>query len=157
MPNIDLYHENLSEGDQLFVERIEAEAEKTPPKDSGLAVHVRAILKLRAKGYSYRDIAEWFRERGIKANHVDVWRAHKNSLPLEERVEMAEHDDTWQEFVTKKKQGQTVEYAEKDFATEDGIESAKVGQPVPELGKLSKQPVQRKIHKDEHRLHGKGK
>jgi hypothetical protein len=149
MSNIKLYSENLAEGDQLIVEKIAAEAEKTPPKDSGLAIHVGAIVKLRAKGYSYRDIAAWFTERGIKANHVDVWRAHKNSLAIEERVELAEHDDDWREFVTKKQAGGKTTFTEKAFGSKPAVENRKSVEHPTKPAKPSRKVRQRKTHKGE--------
>jgi hypothetical protein len=133
MANNELYREHLSEADQLFIERIESEADKTPAKDSGMALHVGAVVKLRAKGYSYRDIAAWFGERGVKANHVDVWRAHKNSLTLESRLEIAERDDDWREFVTKKIEGKTTLYDEKNVAVEPVNQDAQPVQPKQKL------------------------
>ena len=151
MPNIELYSEHLAEGDQLIVEKIAAEAEKTPPKDSGLAIHVGAIVKLRAKGYSYRDLAAWFTERDIKANHVDVWRAHKNSLAIEERAELAEHDDDWREFVTKKQAGGKTTFTEKDFGSKPANENKKSVEHPAKMAKSSRKVRQGKTHKGEHR------
>src|SRR6185436_3058629 len=119
MKNIELYGRKLPEVEQAFVERIERDAESTPAKDKGLAIHQRAIEMLRGKGYSYRDIADWFNERGLKVNHVDVWRAHKNGLENMELFDLAEHDEQWREYVRQQKSGNATSYQEVEF-DEDG-------------------------------------
>jgi len=101
MKTTELYRDKLPESDQALVEMIAREAEKAPAKDKGLAIHLGAIEMLRAKGYSYRDIADWFNERGLKVNHVDVWRAHKNALENKELFELADEDEEWSEYLTK--------------------------------------------------------
>ena len=117
MNSTDLYRDKLSDEDVRLIEQIEAEADKTPARDKGLALHVGAIEKLRAKGYSYRDIAAWFCERNIKATHVDVWRAHKNSLPIIDRADLAEHDEDWGEYVKTKREGNVTNFEEVDHET----------------------------------------
>jgi len=110
MSNIELYRSKLSEQEYNRVQEIEFEAESTPARDKGLAIHVGAIEKLRAKGYSYRDIATWFNERGFKVSHVDVWRAHKNSLEAPELFGLADNDEEWQEYMRKKQEGNVTKY-----------------------------------------------
>jgi hypothetical protein len=121
MKTIERYWDKLPESDQALVETIAREAEKAPAKDKGLAIHLGAIEMLRAKGYSYRDIADWFNERGLKVNHVDVWRAHKNALEKTELFELAEGDEEWGEYLTKTvettKGGTCTTYKDKELET----------------------------------------
>lgn len=110
MKPIDIYRNKLSEDDARFIEQIEAEADSTPARDKGLAIHVGAIEKLRGKGYTYRDIAAWFSERNIKVTHVDVWRAHKNGVEPREVFDLADHDEEWQEYMRTKREGNVTKY-----------------------------------------------
>jgi hypothetical protein len=112
MKNVELYRDKLSEQDAALALRIEAEADNTPARDKGLAIHFGAIEKLRAKGYSYRNIAEWFGERGFKVSHVDVWRAHKNGMDHVEFFAAADNDEEWQEYVKTKREGNVTKYEE---------------------------------------------
>lgn len=110
---VDLYQNKLSEEDHHLVQQIEAEADSTPARDKGLAIHVGAIEKLRAKGYSYREIAVWFGERKFKVSHVDVWRAHKNGLTREDLFGLADHDEEWESYINKKSEGAVTRYEDK--------------------------------------------
>lgn len=114
MSNIDIYQNDLSEADQAFALQLQREAEAAPPADKGLAIHFATIQTLRAKGYSYRDLAEWLNKRGLKVNHVDVWRAHRNGMRKEELFAALEHDEEWTEFVDKKVEGNRTSYTEKE-------------------------------------------
>jgi hypothetical protein len=111
---LHLYRASLSEGKREFIESIEQAADSTPAKDKGLALHTGAIEKLRAKGYSYRDIAAWFNERGFKVNHVDAWRAHRNSMEIDELIDTAEADSEWKEYVKKERTETGVVYTQID-------------------------------------------
>jgi len=115
MGQVELYQHLLPESDQELVARIERAAEQTPARDKGLAIHVKAIEMLRAKGYSYRDIAVWFADQGIKVNHVDVWRAHRNALEADDFFDLAHQDEEWKDYLRKNQEGQTTEYSEREF------------------------------------------
>ena len=45
-----------------------------------LAAYADSIGVLRDKGFSYREIADWFSERGVAADHNAVYRVYTNSL-----------------------------------------------------------------------------
>jgi hypothetical protein len=49
------------------------DARNAPPK-SGLEEHKAAILELRKKSYTWREIASFLSERGVKADHTAVYR-----------------------------------------------------------------------------------
>jgi hypothetical protein len=142
MKQIDLYGDCLPEPDAALVARIHQEAIETPAREKGLAIHVRSIETLRAKGYTYRDIAGWFTERGIKVNHVDVWRAHKNDMDSHKFFATVDEDDEWKDYIDKKRDGETTHYGEVEFDAEGNkIEknasgSAQVPRP-PELSRDS--------------------
>lgn len=137
MKTIDIYRRKLSEEDVRFIEQIEADADNTPARDKGLAIHIGAIEKLRAKGYSYRDIAAWFSERNIKVTHVEVWRAHKNAVSGEEYLGLADNDEEWQEYVRKKREGNVTKYEDAIPETETPATAAKALKPT------KKQPAKR--------------
>lgn len=61
--------------DELFRE---AEEE---PNYRNLSAYSATIGMLRTKGFSYREIAEWFSERGVSVDHNTVYRTYTNSLP----------------------------------------------------------------------------
>jgi hypothetical protein len=132
MRTTQLYRDKLTESDRVAIDAIQEAAEGAPAKDKGLAIHLRSIEMLRAKGYSYRDIAIWFGEHGIKVNHVDVWRAHKNGLETQELFELAEHDEEWHEYLKKSVAGSSTTYEERNLdekkATGTQAPPAKVGQ-----------------------------
>jgi hypothetical protein len=119
MSAINLYRKNLPDSLVAEIEHIQQEAAKTPAKDKELALHFEAIEMLRAKGFSYRDLAEWFKERGYKVNHVDVWRAHKNGMNKDQLFSVLEHDEEWQEFVRKKQEGNNTCY--EDITPEETV------------------------------------
>jgi hypothetical protein len=121
MNAIELYRQHLSEGERTQIEWVLNEADETPAKEKGLALHVEAIGKLRAKGYPYRDIAAWFNDRGFKVNHVDVWRAHRSALEIRECIDKADHDPEWSEFIKTKQDGDTTRYEEIDSQVEAAL------------------------------------
>jgi hypothetical protein len=55
------------------------EAEQEPDFRT-LSAYVDSIRVLRDKGFSYRDIAHWFSERGVNVDHNAVYRVYTNSL-----------------------------------------------------------------------------
>lgn len=63
------------------------------PDMRGLSVYVDSIRVLREKGFSYREIADWFSEHGVDVDHNTVYRVFMNSLSdLEAHLE-AERDE----------------------------------------------------------------
>lgn len=130
----NLYWKNLPEADRAFAEQLQQEAEAALPADKGLSIHLTTIETLRAKGYTYREIAKWLNERGIKVNHVDVWRAHKNGMDTEELFEALEHDGEWSEFVEKKADGSSIRYQEKTEKRKHAKRTAKSKDQAPKKG-----------------------
>ena len=56
--------------------RLVAEAAKEPSR-RGLQDYSAAILLLKEeKGFSFREIAAWLGERGVRVDHNAVWRAY---------------------------------------------------------------------------------
>jgi hypothetical protein len=55
------------------------EAEQEPDVRT-LSEYLDSIQTLRAKGFSYREIADWLSERGVEADHNAVYRVYTNSL-----------------------------------------------------------------------------
>ncbi len=69
------------------------EAEQEPDYRS-LAVYARSIGVLRKKGFSYREIAEWFSDRGVDVDHNAVYRVYTNSLSdLDAHMEAKREND----------------------------------------------------------------
>jgi len=57
-------------------QRLQAEAQKEPPR-RGLGDYQETIRLLREeKGFSLREIAAWLRERGVNVDHNAVWRTY---------------------------------------------------------------------------------
>jgi hypothetical protein len=55
------------------------EAEQEPDLQS-LSAYVDSIELLRAKGFSYREIAHWLSQYGVHVDHNAVYRVYTNSL-----------------------------------------------------------------------------
>ena len=68
------------------------EAEEEPNYRS-LASYCPVIDKLRRKGFSYREIAEWLTERGVEADHNAVYRVYMNSLSDHEAAMVDKEDE----------------------------------------------------------------
>jgi len=47
---------------------------KTAPLKGSLETHREAIVLLRAKGYTWREIADFLNERGVETDHTKVYR-----------------------------------------------------------------------------------
>ncbi len=60
-------------------EELLREAEEEP-NYRDLSHYASVIGTLREKGFSYRDIAEWFSQRGVDVDHNAVYRVYTNSL-----------------------------------------------------------------------------
>ena len=68
----------------------EAEEE---PNYRDLSEYCPVIAKLRGKGFSYREIAEWLSERGVELDHNAVYRLYtRNMSDQEARMEDQEAD-----------------------------------------------------------------
>ena len=54
------------------------------PRRRGLADYQDAIRVLKEeKEFSFRDIAVWLQQRGLKVDHNAVWRAYSKAAPEE--------------------------------------------------------------------------
>ena len=52
------------------------------PRRRGLADYQEAIRVLKEeKEFSFRDIAAWLQQRGLKVDHNAVWRAYSKAAP----------------------------------------------------------------------------
>jgi hypothetical protein len=52
------------------------------PRRRGLADYQEAIRVLKEeKEFSFRDIAVWLQQRGLKVDHNAVWRAYSKAAP----------------------------------------------------------------------------
>lgn len=52
------------------------------PRRRGLADYQEAIRVLKEeKEFSFRDIAVWLQQRGLKVDHNAVWRAYSKTAP----------------------------------------------------------------------------
>jgi hypothetical protein len=63
------------------------------PDIRGMSAYVDSIRLLREKGFSYREIADWFSERGVDVNHNTVYRVFMKSLSGVEAHLEAERDE----------------------------------------------------------------
>ena len=62
----------------MDIDRIINDAKAAEPKEPLVAV-AEVILTLRDKGYSWRDIASFLSERGVKTDHTKVYRYFKKN------------------------------------------------------------------------------
>jgi hypothetical protein len=52
------------------------------PRRRGLAAYQEAIRVLKEeKDFSFREIAAWLQQRGLKVDHNAVWRAYSKAAP----------------------------------------------------------------------------
>ena len=54
------------------------EAENEEPLGNRIKPYKSSIMVLRSKGWSYRKIAIWLTERGVRADYAGVYRVVKN-------------------------------------------------------------------------------
>lgn len=66
---------------QMHAETILKEAKSFPDK-RGLEAHLDTIWALRRKEYSYREIADFLKERGVKTDYIAVYRLVVEGNPL---------------------------------------------------------------------------
>ena len=75
-------------------QKLVSEASNEPSR-RGLQDYAAAILLLKdEKGFSFREIAAWLRDRGITVDHNAVWRAYSKSTEATAgymRVEQNKH------------------------------------------------------------------
>ncbi len=70
----------------------EAEQE---PNYRDLAEYTAVISRLREKGFTYRNIAEWLSKRGVQIDHNAVYRVYVNNMSdvaASEESELAEEE-----------------------------------------------------------------
>ena len=61
-------------------QQLRAEAQKEASR-RGLEDYSEAIRLLKEdKGFSFREIAEWFTQRGLNVDHNAVWRAYSKTI-----------------------------------------------------------------------------
>jgi hypothetical protein len=71
-------------------QQLQAEAEKEPSR-RGLDDYSQVIRLLKDdKGFSFREIAAWLQERGMKSDHNAVWRAYSKLMPRRNPVAATE-------------------------------------------------------------------
>jgi hypothetical protein len=63
------------------LDSILADARRLPDKEP-LLRHKKAVLLLRAKSYTWREIAEFLRERGVVADHTTLYRLFKGERSM---------------------------------------------------------------------------
>ncbi len=72
----------------MKTERILSDAKSAPSKGS-LEAHREAILLLREKGYTWREISDFLAERGVHADHTKIYRFfNKPKLKANRKVTM---------------------------------------------------------------------
>jgi hypothetical protein len=71
-------------------QKLQAEAEHEPSR-RGLDDYAQVIRLLKDdKGFSFREIAAWLQQRGMKSDHNAVWRAYCKLAPAEQPVSTSE-------------------------------------------------------------------
>lgn len=58
-----------------------------------LSEHQETIRVLRAKGYSFREIADWLNGHGVETNHSAVYRVYKQGMSEAERFAMEQEEE----------------------------------------------------------------
>jgi transposase len=74
---------------QLSTDSLLAEAQSAPgkPSRSKLETHRAAISELRRKRWTFAEIADWLRERGVSATTSNVHRFFRQSKPTPPSLE----------------------------------------------------------------------
>lgn len=65
----------------MLIDPILADAQRLPVKEP-LLKHKRAVLLLRTKGYTWREISDFLRERGVSADHTTLSRLFKGASQM---------------------------------------------------------------------------
>lgn len=83
-------YEMIQNEDGTFTARLtpsamldEAEGE---PNRRDLADYRAVIIRLRSKGFNFREIAEWLLERDVYADHNAVYRVYSKYMTMDEAV-----------------------------------------------------------------------
>ena len=75
---------------------LKAEAEREAPR-RGLESYLDTIRLLKEdKGFSYREIAAWLKQRGVTTDHNAIWRAYSKQASAHmssQAVEQIEHSE----------------------------------------------------------------
>src|SRR4029077_3821220 len=66
-----------------FPEDLLEEAEQEPDHRE-LAEYLEVVVKLREKGFSFREIADWLEERNVEADHNAVYRVYSKHMTRKE-------------------------------------------------------------------------
>jgi len=67
-------------------------AQEEPPQRL-LDDYTDAIHELRAKNFTFREIAEWLQKFGFDVDHNAVWRAYAKTVPEMQAHQEAEEDE----------------------------------------------------------------
>jgi hypothetical protein len=77
-------------------QQLRAEAEKEPRR-RGLEDYVETIRLLKEeKGFSFREIAAWFQQRGVNIDHNAAWRTYSKTTPSDSGGSIAEQNDRYE-------------------------------------------------------------
>ncbi len=77
-------------------QQLRAEAEKEPRR-RGLEDYSESIRVLKEeKGFSFREIAAWFQQRGLKTDHNAVWRTYSKTTFSGQGGEMIEQNERYE-------------------------------------------------------------
>jgi len=63
------------------------------PDKHYLIPYRQTIHELRARNFSYRQIAEWLNQRGLNVDHNAIYREHTKHMTYEEERLQDTHDD----------------------------------------------------------------
>lgn len=72
---------------------------KAVPTKGGLEAHREAILLLRNKGYSWREIADFLAQRGVQTDHTKIYRLINKTNSRKKQMTMP-NADTYQKALT---------------------------------------------------------
>jgi hypothetical protein len=77
-------------------QQLRAEAEKEP-RHRGLEDYSESIRVLKEeKGFSFREIAAWFRQRGLRIDHNAVWRTYSKITLIAQGGDMTEQNERYE-------------------------------------------------------------
>jgi O-methyltransferase involved in polyketide biosynthesis len=79
--------DHLPSPDELLME---AEQE---PNVRLLNHYAQVIGTLKKKGFTFRRIADWLKERGVQADHNAVWRVYSKHMRPDQAEDAAKEDD----------------------------------------------------------------
>jgi len=77
-------------------QQLRAEAEKEPRR-RGLEDYAETIQLLKEeKGFSFREIAAWFQQRGVNIDHNAAWRAYSKTTPSDPAGSISEQNERYE-------------------------------------------------------------